>query len=113
MPSCQICAGDNGVRVFELSEGSWTVTAAARSAHEQDVNHIAWQPSSSSCLASCSDDDTVKLWQYSAANGAVLEATQPYQADRTTSHQGDTDMAGATDGVESSAQPAEGAKLQS
>eukprot|EP01049_Picozoa_sp_SAG25_P010501 SAG25_NODE_1154_length_3771_cov_3.469227_4_plen_55_part_00 len=44
--------------------------AALPKAHGLDVNGVAWSPSSAACdggwmLASCCDDELVKLWQYS------------------------------------------------
>ena len=39
------------------------MTVCAADAHEQDVNCVAWCPSDAQCLASCSDDGDIKLWQ--------------------------------------------------
>jgi WD40 repeat protein len=68
-------AGDNGIRVFECNaSGSWALTAEAGAAHEQDVNHVAWQPGSATCLASCSDDGTIKMWRYTPSGDAASAA---------------------------------------
>ena len=63
--------GDDCIRVFKEVEGSdknkpsYCLTVNARQAHDQDVNSVAWNPKIENLLASCSDDGTVKLWQYS------------------------------------------------
>lgn len=62
--------GDDCIRVFTEEHGadgnqpSFSLTATARRAHEQDVNSVSWNPTVENLLASCSDDGTVKLWQY-------------------------------------------------
>ena len=70
-----MAAGDNAVRVFECTEGQWTLQATAEAAHDQDVNCVCWHPADLHCLASCSDDGTIKLWRYqSGAQNACVTA---------------------------------------
>ncbi|KAL3229363.1 hypothetical protein MRX96_023670 [Rhipicephalus microplus] len=58
--------GDNGVRVFveEQSgsgEPSWRL--ACHESHEQDVNSVAWNPSTPGLLASAGDEGRVRIWK--------------------------------------------------
>ncbi|XP_052803579.1 probable cytosolic iron-sulfur protein assembly protein CIAO1 homolog [Mya arenaria] len=62
--------GDDCIRVFREEEGSdknqpsYNLSASVRKAHSQDINCVAWNPKVENFLASCSDDGTVKLWNY-------------------------------------------------
>ena len=64
-------AADDCLRVFREEAGggrnepSFSLVCTQRRAHSQDVNCAVWNPQNASLLASCSDDATVKLWQYS------------------------------------------------
>lgn len=62
--------GDNTLRVFKENfengtsqEPSFDLVASVASAHEEDINAVAWNPKIAGLLASCSDDTTIKLWQ--------------------------------------------------
>lgn len=64
------CGGDDSIKIFkEESEISvdctqnFALVADVSNAHTQDVNSIKWNPKDSTLLASCSDDNTIKLWQ--------------------------------------------------
>ena len=60
--------GDDTIRVFREDGGSdknqpsFSMVASVRKAHSQDVNCVAWNPTSEGLLASCSDDGTIKIW---------------------------------------------------
>jgi len=66
-------SGDNAIRIFQESEfeaggdskraPNFDMVAVAYESHTQDVNSVAWCPSESGLLASCSDDGTIKLWK--------------------------------------------------
>ncbi|KAK6644173.1 cytosolic iron-sulfur protein assembly [Polyplax serrata] len=62
--------GDDGIRIFKESECSneneptFEMVCSEEKAHTQDVNSVAWNPVISGLIASCSDDGTVKLWQF-------------------------------------------------
>ncbi|CAN0296038.1 unnamed protein product [Ascophyllum nodosum] len=62
-------AADNSLRVFyEMGEGdgaAFTLDVEVRHAHAGDVNCVRWNPSGGGVLASCGDDDLVRLWCYS------------------------------------------------
>ena len=63
------CA-DDAIRVFGEEPDSdphapnFQLLVTVPRAHDQDVNSVAWNPSVPGLLASCSDDMSVKLWQY-------------------------------------------------
>ena len=42
-------------------EGGWQCVLTVPDAHGMDVNCVAWGPGS--LLATCSDDETVKIWE--------------------------------------------------
>lgn len=55
--------GDDAIRVFSEGEaGDWTCEHTEYDSHEMDVNCVVWNPVMTNLLASCSDDETVKLW---------------------------------------------------
>lgn len=63
--------GDDYIRIFKEDpessdphKPSFVLDVAINKAHENDVNSISWNPGLPGILASCSDDSTVKLWQY-------------------------------------------------
>ena len=52
--------GGEGAR--DLNRDGWREVGAVVSAHDDDVNCVAWHPNDRHTLASCSDDGTVKVW---------------------------------------------------
>jgi len=55
--------GDDAIRVFqEGKDETWNCTHVELDSHEMDVNCVSWNPTDSSTLASCSDDETIKIW---------------------------------------------------
>lgn len=62
--------GDDAIRIFKESdyinknEPSYEMICVCEKAHNQDVNSVSWNPVIQGLLASCSDDGTVKLWQF-------------------------------------------------
>ncbi len=65
-------SADNSIHIFKenenanLENGDQIVSLLCqyRNAHEQDVNCVDWSPTVDGLLASCSDDGTIKLWQF-------------------------------------------------
>jgi len=63
--------GDDAIRVFEEdqdnmdeSHPSYNLIGTFEKAHSSDVNCVAWHPKYPGCLASCGDDNLVKLWHF-------------------------------------------------
>lgn len=42
-------------------------------AHDQDVNCVKWHPRNPNVLASCSDDETVKIWAFDSSESIINE----------------------------------------
>ncbi len=67
-------SADNSIHIFKENEnvnlddgnGNQIVSLLCqyRNAHEQDVNCVDWSPTIDGLLASCSDDCTIKIWQF-------------------------------------------------
>lgn len=62
--------GDDAIRVFKEDDSddkvnapNFTCQTSVSSAHEQDVNCVAWNPKHPGLLASCGDEGMIKLWQ--------------------------------------------------
>ncbi|RWS24041.1 hypothetical protein B4U80_05817 [Leptotrombidium deliense] len=59
-------AGDDRICIFkedETSEDDYRLVCKHESAHLCDVNSVEWNPVDSELLASCGDDNLVKLWR--------------------------------------------------
>ena len=63
--------GDDSIRIFkedtsagDIHQPSFNMVTSVCKAHSEDVNSIAWNPKVEGQLASCSDDGSVKLWQF-------------------------------------------------
>ncbi|KAB0792860.1 hypothetical protein PPYR_14819 [Photinus pyralis] len=62
--------GDDIIRIFKEEETSdsnaptFNCVSSTERSHTQDVNSVAWNPVTPGFLASCSDDGSVKLWNY-------------------------------------------------
>ena len=65
-------SADNSIHIFkenanlENDTGNQMVSLLCQysNAHEQDVNCVDWSPNVDGLLASCSDDGTIKIWQF-------------------------------------------------
>ncbi|XP_069119610.1 probable cytosolic iron-sulfur protein assembly protein CIAO1 homolog [Argopecten irradians] len=64
-------AGDDAIRVFveepnsDKNQPSFRLEVTVNKAHSQDVNAISWNPKDPQLLASCSDNEEVKIWKFS------------------------------------------------
>ena len=66
-------SADDGVRIFmekkagvadPLREPQFDLTVSQPKAHTQDINCVSWNPIRANLLASCSDDGTIKIWDF-------------------------------------------------
>lgn len=61
-------AGDDCIRVFSDhvpgEKGVFSLVGCREHAHSGDVNCVRWSPRERGLLASCGDDQLVKLWRY-------------------------------------------------
>jgi len=63
--------GDNSIYIFkeksspsgEPQAASFDVAFHKENAHLQDVNSVQWNPKHMNVLASCGDDETIKIWR--------------------------------------------------
>jgi len=59
--------GDDTIRIWhETGTGDqteWSVSVTLADCHDMDVNCVAWNHKQHGVLASCSDDETVKIWK--------------------------------------------------
>ncbi|XP_047468721.1 probable cytosolic iron-sulfur protein assembly protein CIAO1 isoform X4 [Penaeus chinensis] len=65
------CSGDDTIRIFKEQPNSdknapvFDLILTVPQAHSEDVNSVQWNPTVLGLLASCSDDGSVKLWDFS------------------------------------------------
>lgn len=62
-------AGDNVMCLFEevvdnSNQPSYSLVTRVDQAHMADINCVKWHPTNPSLLATCGDDDLIKLWSY-------------------------------------------------
>jgi len=57
--------GEDTIRVFreDAASGEWVCEVQQHESHDMDVNCVTWNPKLENVLASCSDDETVKIWR--------------------------------------------------
>ena len=59
---------DNTIHIFkendQSSETKFSLVYKEEKAHSQDCNCVDWNPVRAGLLASCSDDGTVKIWNF-------------------------------------------------
>ncbi|XP_023329496.1 probable cytosolic iron-sulfur protein assembly protein Ciao1 [Eurytemora carolleeae] len=54
--------GDDAIRIFREIDNEWVCELTEENAHDMDVNCIRWNPKNPDLVASCSDDETTKIW---------------------------------------------------
>lgn len=67
--------GDNSIYIFkedadnkescDPQQVNFEAVCSQKNAHTQDVNAVVWNPQDPNLLASCSDDETIKIWRIS------------------------------------------------
>ena len=55
--------GDDSIRVWREAGQDWELAITIPDAHDMDVNCVTWNKKDSQLLASCSDDETIKIWR--------------------------------------------------
>lgn len=62
--------GDNSICVYREADNNadqlqanFEMVCKQANAHEQDVNAVSWNPQDPLLLASCSDDESIKIWR--------------------------------------------------
>jgi len=65
-------SGDDCIRIFQVHLSSGTTTfeqlLCQEKAHSSDVNCVRWHPLKENILASCGDDNLIKIWEVSSQN---------------------------------------------
>jgi WD40 repeat protein len=71
-------SGDNSIRILkelrsanELDRNLFEVVSTVKTAHQLDVNNVAWNPTWRNYLASIGDDGKVKLWKWQECDDDV------------------------------------------
>ncbi|XP_065667150.1 probable cytosolic iron-sulfur protein assembly protein CIAO1 homolog [Hydra vulgaris] len=68
------CSADDSIKIFKQddvecfdkrNEPIFNLVGNLEKAHLQDINCLKWNPKDSSILASCSDDMSIKIWNFS------------------------------------------------
>ncbi|XP_077992547.1 putative cytosolic iron-sulfur protein assembly protein CIAO1 homolog [Glandiceps talaboti] len=65
-------SGDDGICIFKeditvndrRNQPSFDLAVTLKKAHDDDVNSVVWNPTESGLLASCGDDNCIKLWRF-------------------------------------------------
>jgi len=55
--------GDDTIRVWQEAGADWSVVTTLSDCHDMDVNCVTWNPRQTNLLASCSDDESIKIWK--------------------------------------------------
>lgn len=55
--------GDDTIRVWQETGAEWSNTVTLADCHDMDINCVKWNPKYPELLASCSDDETLKIWR--------------------------------------------------
>ena len=55
--------GDDTIRLWREVGEEWELGLTISDAHDMDVNCVTWNKKQPNLLASCSDDETVKIWK--------------------------------------------------
>ena len=67
-------SGDNSIHIFKENETNdpdqptLSLLHQEREAHTQDCNCVDWNPTQPNMLATCSDDGSVKIWEFVETN---------------------------------------------
>jgi WD40 repeat protein len=55
--------GDNFIRIFDWNKGESKKLFEIKG-HDADVNCVSWNPKIFNQLATCSDDKSIKIWNF-------------------------------------------------
>ncbi|AWO96497.1 putative glutamate-rich WD repeat-containing protein 1 [Scophthalmus maximus] len=81
----RLVSGDckKNIHVWEPQEGgtSWQIDQRPFSSHSKSVEDLQWSPTEATVFASCSVDQSIRVWDIRAPPNSMLSATEAHSSD--------------------------------
>uniref|UniRef100_A0A673GHZ6 Glutamate-rich WD repeat-containing protein 1 n=1 Tax=Sinocyclocheilus rhinocerous TaxID=307959 RepID=A0A673GHZ6_9TELE len=80
----RLVSGDckKNIHVWEPQEGgTWKVDQRPFSSHSKSVEDLQWSPTEASVFASCSGDQSIRIWDIRAPPNSMLSANEAHSSD--------------------------------
>ncbi|XP_054637219.1 glutamate-rich WD repeat-containing protein 1 [Dunckerocampus dactyliophorus] len=81
----RLVSGDckKNIHVWEPQEGgaSWRIDQRPFSSHSKSVEDLQWSPTEATVFASCSVDQSIRVWDIRAPPNSMLSANQAHESD--------------------------------